>query len=445
MGFKHLAFCFILAAALIDARLAVGGDDALPPDPILWDRLRPLDQNPALDSGTALARPCVPGEAVVMRNDHAAAAPHQLGLQKGQFLTCIDNREDSHLVLVDGPGQSWLIDQDAVNATIGFPADWTAQDRDYLVWAYRRDLLIFRESLRNSFEANFFYLLLDFDANDAIAAALLIDSGTGIADLKPYILPLIDGKPLTIISTHSHWDHFGGHRHFKNLGHVTLLGYQPKTQYNPYPQPPEYDVEAIFQAAQHSGEPGGATALRIGQRVVDVIATPGHTRDAIALYDRRAQILFTGDSVYPGLLFIEDWQSYEQSLAKLIDWTRRHPVQWLLGGHVEMSQKRPGRGLHEHFYFGTATRWAEMPPQMPPSDLPLIAAQVAQLRLQAANAIARYDAARIDRDFHAMPYVPVPFPGIASYFRENAQRFVEQLKQRHHVLDRAGATPNEQP
>ena len=137
------------------------------PDEVLWTRLGPLDSNPESDSGEALGRPCIPGETVVVRNATGTDSKSKLGLRKGQFVVCIENNDSTKLTIVDGPGYRWVLDRDAVNSTAGFPVNWIAFDRDYLVWAYNRNTIIFRESLKNSYEGNFFYLLLDRSADGA--------------------------------------------------------------------------------------------------------------------------------------------------------------------------------------------------------------------------------------------------------------------------------------
>ncbi len=46
--------------------------------------------------------------------------------------------------------------------------------------------------------------------------ALLIDTGLGVSNLKPVIDGLTE-LPVTVVTTHVHWDHIGGHRSFPNF------------------------------------------------------------------------------------------------------------------------------------------------------------------------------------------------------------------------------------
>src|SRR6267154_145745 len=43
---------------------------------------------------------------------------------------------------------------------------------------------------------------------------------------------------------------------------------------------------------------------KLGGRTVEVIATPGHTPDSIALLDRENGLLFTGDTYYPAPIWL---------------------------------------------------------------------------------------------------------------------------------------------
>ncbi len=48
----------------------------------------------------------------------------------------------------------------------------------------------------------------------------------------------------------------------------------------------------------------------LGGRVLDCLATPGHHEAAVTYYDRYTRILFTGDTIYPGRLYVFDWPAF---------------------------------------------------------------------------------------------------------------------------------------
>lgn len=420
-----LLVCFLCAAA--------PGADSV----IHWNRLRPLDHDPRLNSRVPLNRPCVPGETVVMGQDVGQDSQASIGLDRGEFVVCIDNTDAGELVLVDGLGREWRVARSAVHSTAGFPANWLAFDRDYLVWAYSRDTIILRESLRNSFEGNFLYLLLDLDESGEARAALLIDSGTGLVDLKPYVLPVVGDAPLTVVSTHSHWDHFGGHRHFLGLENVRLLGYHPGSTYTPYPEGAEYSVEGVAADFGIQNWPEQNAEYAVGSRTVEALPIPGHTLDAIALYDRREELLFTGDSVYPGFLFIDDWAQAAWSLAKLERFCDERPVRYVLGGHVEVSKRKSWNGMFERFYFGTNTHFDEHPVQMPTYYVSTARDILTQMIERSGDGTPVYDARILDPPFQRQPMAPIPFDGIPDYFSENTDRLVGRLRERHAEMDAA--------
>ena len=410
-------------------------------DGLHWNRLRPLDHDPALNSYAALNRPCVPGEAVVLAQDVGEDSVSSTGLDRGEFVTCIGNTPAGDLVLADGLGREWRVGRSQVHSTQGFPANWIAADRDYLVWAYSRDTIVLREGLRNSFEGNFLYLLLDLDAAGRTRAALLIDSGTGLADLKPYVLPVVGDAPLTVVSTHSHWDHFGGHRHFLGLDNVKLFGYHPGPDYTPYPEGAEYSPEGVASDFGISDWPEQNAEYAVGQRIVDVLPIPGHTLDAIAFYDRRERLLFTSDSVYPGFLFIDDWKWASWSLAKLERFVDEHSVRHVLGGHVEMSNRKSWNGRFELFYFGTNTHFDEHPVQMPGYYVGTARSILDGLIERSNDGTPVYDARILDQPFQQQPMAPVPFDGIPDYFGKNTDRLVARLRARHAEMDAARQAP----
>ena len=46
--------------------------------------------------------------------------------------------------------------------------------------------------------------------------AVLIDTGLGVANIKA-VVDSLTTLPITVITTHVHWDHIGGHGYFDNI------------------------------------------------------------------------------------------------------------------------------------------------------------------------------------------------------------------------------------
>lgn len=191
---------------------------------------------------------------------------------------------------------------------------------------------ILRQSKCTSFEAPFMYVLMGDNT------VLVLDTGASDdashVPLYPTVQQLIrDAYPsgktpnILVLHSHSHGDHYQGDAQFKGAQpqpNITIVG---------------TDSDAIaeffkFNAQQQS-------QLNLGNRRIDVLFTPGHQEEAITLYDHRTQWLLTGDSFYPGLVYVKHWQDYQNSLARIVAFGTKHPVSAVLGGHIEM-QKSTG-------------------------------------------------------------------------------------------------------
>ena len=73
----------------------------------------------------------------------------------------------------------------------------------------------------------------------------------------------------------------------------------------------------------------------LGGRALDVIPIPGHEQTSIALYDRQTGVLFTGDTLYPGRLYLENQTDFARSVQRLVEFTRGRVVTHILGNHIE--------------------------------------------------------------------------------------------------------------
>ena len=190
---------------------------------------------------------------------------------------------------------------------------------------------LLRQSIASNFEAPFLYLLFGEDR------ALLLDTGA-TADatrfpLRSTVDTLMegwlhghpkDGYELIVAHSHAHGDHVAGDGQFTDRPHTRVVGH------------PAGDVAGFFGIDDW---PRGRARFDLGGRVLEVIPTPGHHPSAVAIYDEATGVLLTGDTVYPGRLYVQDFQAFQDSLRTLCDFSDSHPVSVVLGAHIEMSTR----------------------------------------------------------------------------------------------------------
>lgn len=191
------------------------------------------------------------------------------------------------------------------------------------VHAYNAQTYILRESLCSTFEAPFMYLLI------GSTKALMIDTGD-IADPKQaplattvsQLLPAAGSSklPLLVVHTHRHLDHRAGDAQFANLPNVTVV---------------RYDLNSVQKFYGFSDWPNGISQIDLGDRLVDVIPTPGHNATEVTFYDRNTGLVFSGDFLLPARLLVDDTKAYIASADRLAAFVRDRPVSFVLGGHIE--------------------------------------------------------------------------------------------------------------
>lgn len=141
-----------------------------------------------------------------------------------------------------------------------------------------------------------------------------------------------DRPEILVTHSHSHSDHTAGDDQFAGQDNVVLV---------------EAEKDAVAQHFYLPEWPMGETVIDLGGRKLTVLPIPGHQEASVAVYDSQTQWLLTGDTFYPGRLYVFEWGEYQASIQKLVDFTSTHSVSALMGTHIEMSST-PG----EIFEFG---------------------------------------------------------------------------------------------
>jgi glyoxylase-like metal-dependent hydrolase (beta-lactamase superfamily II) len=178
--------------------------------------------------------------------------------------------------------------------------------------------------------------------------ALLFDSGMGIGDIKA-VVDRLTSLPVSVLNSHTHGDHVGGNWQFQDVYGMdteftrkNARGSSEQAQEEIKPSELCGALPAGFDPKTYVTRPWKITHLvrdgdkiDLGGREIEVIATPGHTPDAISLFERGRGLLFTGDTYYPGTIYLfapeTDLDAYGKSIARLAALAPQ--VREVLGAH----------------------------------------------------------------------------------------------------------------
>ena len=144
--------------------------------------------------------------------------------------------------------------------------------------------------------------------------ALLIDSGMNVKGVREICERLTD-LPLMLINTHGDIDHVGGNDEFP------FFMMHPSEAINYYGEQkrigiikPVYDGDVID----------------LGHRKLEVLLVPGHTPGSIMLLDSSKGVVFSGDSIQDGNIFLfgpmRDIRAYVLGLKRLEKWSGRFDI-----------------------------------------------------------------------------------------------------------------------
>ena len=181
-----------------------------------------------------------------------------------------------------------------------------------------------------NWEETIAYLILGKDK------ALLFDTGMGL-DTISIVVKELTKLPVVVLNSHTHPDHIGGNTEFGYIlamdTKYTRMNATKGYQHNevkwevspasfclsrlPHEDTAHYDIKP-FNVSRYIKD---GYIINLGGRSLQVIATPGHTPDAICLYDKQAGYLWCGDSFYEGPILLSsdktDLKAYRQSINKM--------------------------------------------------------------------------------------------------------------------------------
>ncbi|EDM75800.1 beta-lactamase-like protein [Plesiocystis pacifica SIR-1] len=211
-----------------------------------------------------------------------------------------------------------------------FPEAWIhgadcAFEPDIQVHWYDSDTVILRQSLCTNFEGPFMFMLFGEDE------VLLEDTGAGgiaiAATVDAVIEEWLEAKgrasiERVVVNSHAHGDHVQGNGQFVGQPNTAVVGTSVS------------EVSSFFGIQNWRDD---IASYDLGGRVIDVLPIPGHQNAHIALFDASRGWLLTGDTLYPGRLYIADFGTYVTSIQRMVDFVDGKEVCAVLGTHVEMT------------------------------------------------------------------------------------------------------------
>ena len=198
---------------------------------------------------------------------------------------------------------------------------------EWQIHEYNPNLFILRQSGCTDTEMPFLYLFFGKERG------LLWDTGSRNGNLVPALQHVVhdwlirnhrEVIPIIVTHSHSHGDHVFGDTAIQQLKDPAMpIVFVPPT------------VESAKTFFQIASWPEKLGEVDLGDRKLTIVPIPGHDVASIALYDRKTGILLSGDSLYPGRLYVRDFGAFEASTLRLTDFLRGKPVSYVLGNHIE--------------------------------------------------------------------------------------------------------------
>ena len=197
------------------------------------------------------------------------------------------------------------------------------------IYQFDADTYILRQNKCLNYEAPFIFLLFgdervfmqDTGATESALEFPIADTVRNIIDawLQDRGLASIE---LVVTHSHGHGDHVAGDIQFIGQPNTTLV------------EATVPELQAFFGITDWPTE---IVEYDLGGRVLDIVGIPGHEEAHVAVYDERTGLLLTGDSLYPGRLYVRDFDAYRDSIQRLVALVADRTVNHVLGTHIEMT------------------------------------------------------------------------------------------------------------
>jgi hydroxyacylglutathione hydrolase len=192
------------------------------------------------------------------------------------------------------------------------------------------------------------YLILD-------ERPILVDAGMMAGPTLKNIKKFIDPEKIEmIVLTHCHHDHSGAAPELKAATGARLLLSEKEVgavgddlasvAYLFGQQAPQYQVDETLKEGM---------VLDIGEWKLEVLETPGHSTGSLCLYEPRAKVLFSGDTVFPdGNIGRTDmYGGSTPDLVASIDRLTGLDVETMYPGHMEITGRDVKRQIQMSLRF----------------------------------------------------------------------------------------------
>src|SRR5216683_2791000 len=164
--------------------------------------------------------------------------------------------------------------------------------------------------------------------------AVLFDTGMGISDIRKLTAKLTS-RPVVVLNSHTHDDHVGDNWQFAfvygmdtEFTRKNAQGSRDDAQAEIAPDQLCGDLPKGFNPKTYATKPWKISRfihdgfkINLGGRTLEVLSTPGHTPDSIALLDRANGLLFSGDTYYPAPIWLfrpeTDLDAYVASVKRM--------------------------------------------------------------------------------------------------------------------------------
>lgn len=179
--------------------------------------------------------------------------------------------------------------------------------------------------------------------------AVLIDTGLGVSNIR-CVIDYLTTLPVTVFTTHAHWDHIGGHGLFDCIavheaeadwfdGNFPLPLAEVKTQLTKFPCvfPEDFNLDEyqLYQRAPqiilHDGD-----YFDLGGRTIQVLHTPGHSPGHCCFYELEKRYLYSGDLIYKGCLDAFYPSTNPELFYKSVQKLTKIAVSRILPGHYDL-------------------------------------------------------------------------------------------------------------